>query len=91
MRGRPYPTQPVPWLGLRRVLWVRVTTGHAGAARAEVAGLTHRRPVVRAVPLSTAATLAAAGVPVVFGASPPRPIPPPRGRPDGRLSLPSRH
>ena len=63
MAGRPQHTQPaVPELGLQRVRWVRITMGASGP-RCRVAGIAHRRPVVRTVPLRTATALLAAGVP----------------------------
>jgi hypothetical protein len=52
----------VPELGLQRVRWVRITLEPSGP-RCQVAGMAHRRPVVRAVPLRTATALLAAGVP----------------------------
>lgn len=55
----------LPDLGLRRVSWVRVS--HDGPTpRCVVAGIRNRRPVVVPVPLSTAAALAAAGVPMLL-------------------------
>lgn len=50
--------------GLRRLGWVRVTLV-ADGARCEAIGTGHRRPVVRLIPLSTAAGLIASGVPAV--------------------------
>jgi hypothetical protein len=50
---------------MRKVAWVRVTTGPSGA-RAEAVGIRHRAPyVTTAIPLSLAARLAAEGVRVV--------------------------
>ena len=73
-------------LGMRRVSWVRVVLGADGEpVRAEVAGTGHRLPVLRPVPLATATSLAAAGVPTVV-----RKRPSPRAR-HGRLPLPSGH
>lgn len=53
-----------PELGLQRVNWVRIVLGPSGPS-CEVAGLAHRRPVRRAVPLRTATALLRAGVPGV--------------------------
>lgn len=53
-----------PGLGLRRVSYVRVRIGDAWV-RAEVVGVGHRWPRSVPVPLSVAARLAAAGVPIV--------------------------
>lgn len=51
--------------GLRRVGWVRVVL-HDGGGAGEVFGVGHRRPASRPVSLTTAAALAARGVPVVI-------------------------
>lgn len=51
-------------LGFRRVSWVRIVVGRSGV-RCEVAGVVHRRPVVRPVPLRSALALSLAGVPTV--------------------------
>ncbi|HVM01469.1 MAG TPA: hypothetical protein VM263_02270 [Acidimicrobiales bacterium] len=53
-----------PELGLQRVSWVRIVVG-PGRTTCEVAGMAHRRPVLRTVPLRTATALLAAGVPGV--------------------------
>ncbi|MDP9070905.1 MAG: hypothetical protein M3N68_06410 [Actinomycetota bacterium] len=45
--------------------WVRVTFGQ-GPPRCAVAGVSHRRPVLRAVTFHTATQLVASGVPVVI-------------------------
>ena len=45
--------------------WVRIVRDR-GSVRCEVAGIGHRLPVVRVVPVRTAAALAARGVPLVF-------------------------
>ena len=61
-----------PELGLQRVSWVRIVLGPQGPS-CEVAGLAHRRPVRRTVPLRTATALMRAGVPGVvrsMGAGP---------------------
>ena len=58
--------QAVPYLGLRRVYWVRVACGGDGPARCEVSGLGHRLPVTLPVPLATASALIASGVPAVI-------------------------
>lgn len=50
---------------MRRVTWVRIERSDDDT-RCEVAGIGHRVPVVRPVPLHTAAALVADGVPVVF-------------------------
>jgi hypothetical protein len=60
---------------MARVTWVRVSRGPEGT-RCHVAGVAHRRPVLRRVPLRTATALLAAGVPglvrstVLHGAEP---------------------
>ncbi len=51
-------------LGMRRVLWVRISISDAGV-RAEVAGISHRRPIVRPLPLPRANALIRAGCPYV--------------------------
>ena len=53
-----------PEVGLRRVSWVRIVFSD-GEPVCEVAGIGHRVPAIRRIPLSTAAALAAAGVPTV--------------------------
>lgn len=60
-QGRP---GPCPQLGLQRVSWVRIVVGPERTT-CEVAGMAHRRPVLRTVPLRTATALLAAGVPGV--------------------------
>ncbi|MGH9282160.1 MAG: hypothetical protein ACRD0S_04415 [Acidimicrobiales bacterium] len=63
MAGFPQGVRPdAPELGLQRVRWVRITMSPSGP-RCQVAGMAHRRPVVRSVPLRTATALLAAGVP----------------------------
>lgn len=52
----------MPELGLQRVRWVRILADQAGT-QCTVAGIAHRRPVVRSIPLRTATALLAAGVP----------------------------
>jgi hypothetical protein len=66
VRGSPQTTGQAscPELGLQRVSWVRIVLGPNGPS-CEVAGLGHRRPVRRAVPLRTATALLRAGVPGV--------------------------
>ncbi|MDP9386608.1 MAG: hypothetical protein M3Q48_01430 [Actinomycetota bacterium] len=54
----------LPQLGLRRVGWVRVVLD-ADGPRCQVVGTSFRLPVVRDVPVRTAAALLAAGVPGV--------------------------
>ncbi|MEA3078366.1 MAG: hypothetical protein QOF60_3274 [Actinomycetota bacterium] len=49
---------------MRRVAWVRVTTGPSGT-KSEVVGIRHRGTDVTRIPLRVAARLAADGVPVV--------------------------
>lgn len=61
-------TAAVHGVGLRRVRWVRMTMGKDGPAF-EVVGVGHRLPVVRRVPLRTAAALVASGVPFVVHGS----------------------
>jgi hypothetical protein len=58
------PTQPVAGLGLRRVRCI-VLHQRGEETTAEVLGIGHRYPRRVRVPLTTAARLAADGVPVV--------------------------
>ena len=51
-------------LGLRHVSWVRVVLTPSGPQCA-VAGIGHRLPTIRRVPLAAATALAAQGVPTV--------------------------
>ena len=76
MKGAPQARPTCPELGLQRVSWVSIVIGPAGP-RCEVAGVAHRRPVVRALPLRTAAALVAAGVPALVRSSRPPVAPPP--------------
>ena len=62
MEGRPQAARLLPALGLQRVNWVRILVQEQGT-RCQVAGIAHRRPVLRTVPLRTATALMAAGVP----------------------------
>ncbi|HEX2065060.1 MAG TPA: hypothetical protein VHE80_11635 [Acidimicrobiales bacterium] len=62
MEGFPHKA---PQLGLSRVCWVRIVLGDDGA-ECQVAGIAHRRPVVRSVSLATARSLVASGVPSVI-------------------------
>jgi hypothetical protein len=55
----------VPELGMRRVRFVRLSVTDAGV-RAEVAGIAHRFPIVRRVPLQWANTLIRSGCPYVI-------------------------
>ena len=69
MRGDPQTAPAVgptrcPELGLERVTWVRIVVG-PGGPQCVVAGVAHRRPVLRRIPARTAAALMAAGVPGV--------------------------
>jgi hypothetical protein len=67
-------------LGMRRVGWVRVLVRDDGEAVCHVMGTGHRLPTVRRVPLATALTLAAEGVPCVVRCEPrPTAISPPVG------------
>ena len=68
-----------PELGLQRVNWVRIVL-RPGGASCEVAGLAHRRPVLRTVPLRTATALLAAGVPGVVRSEGGAPVPVPETR-----------
>jgi len=47
---------------MRRVLWVRISVSAAGV-RAEVAGIAHRFPIIRPVPMRWADTLIRTGCP----------------------------
>lgn len=91
MAGRPEAAVPgttarVPDVGLRRVSWVRVVVG-ADGARCHVAGLLHRRPVVLAIPLSTATGLIDAGAPaVVVAKRAPEPVHPTAAPPAAQLA-----
>ena len=58
------PPAMVPELGMRRVRWVRISLSETGV-RAEVAGIAHRFPVIRRVPLRWANTLIRSGCPYV--------------------------
>ena len=58
-----------PYLGLRHLSWVRVVLTESGPV-CEVAGVGHRLPAVRRVPLATATALAARGVPTVVRGGP---------------------
>lgn len=62
MEGCPQAGRLLPALGLQRVNWVRILV-HDDGTRCQVAGIAHRRPVLRTVPLRTATALMAAGVP----------------------------
>jgi hypothetical protein len=56
----------VSGVGLRRVAWVQVMVDeHGEYTRAEAHGIGHRLPSTVPIPLSAAAALAAAGVPVL--------------------------
>ena len=68
------PSRSVAGLGMRRVGWVRVLVRDSGEAVCHVMGTGHRLPTVRRVPLATALTLAADGVPCVVR-SESRPVP----------------
>jgi hypothetical protein len=69
-----------PELGLQRVSWVRIVL-RPGGASCEVAGVGHRRPVLRTVPLRTATALLAAGVPGVVRSEGGAPALAPEARP----------
>ncbi|HVE47670.1 MAG TPA: hypothetical protein VNA57_13100 [Acidimicrobiales bacterium] len=58
------PAEMVPELGMRRVRWVRLSVSDTGV-KAEVAGIAHRFPIVRRVPLQWARTLIRSGCPYV--------------------------
>lgn len=55
---------------MRRVRWVRISVS-AGGVRAEVAGIAHRFPIIRPVPIHWANTLIRAGCPYVVRRDPP--------------------
>ena len=81
MAGSPQAAaRACPELGLQRVNWVRIVL-RSGGASCEVAGLAHRRPVLRTVPLGTATALLAAGVPGVVRSERGAPAPAPAARP----------
>ncbi len=58
---------------MRRVHWVRIVLDDHGGAVCHVEGTGHRLPTVRRVPLATALSLAAEGVPCVVRAASGRP------------------
>jgi hypothetical protein len=62
--GAGVPPAMVPQIGMRRVRWVRISVSDGGI-RAEVAGLAHRLPIIRPVPLHWANSLIRAGCPYV--------------------------
>jgi hypothetical protein len=64
------PAPVVPELGMRRVRWVRISVSAEGV-RAEVAGIAHRLPIIRPVPIHWAHTLIRAGCPYVVRRDPP--------------------
>ena len=49
---------------MRRVRWVRISVSDTGV-KAEVAGIAHRFPIIRRVPLQWANTLIRSGCPYV--------------------------
>ena len=67
--GAPVPREMVPELGMRRVRWVRISITDDGV-KADVAGIAHRFPIVRRVPLSWANTLIKSGCPYVIRRNP---------------------
>jgi hypothetical protein len=71
------PNRSCADLGMRRVGWVRVVLTDGGEAVCHVMGTGHRLPTVRRVPLATALTLAAEGVPCVVRGAVRRPPPAP--------------
>lgn len=68
------PSRFAAGLGMRRVGWVRVLVRDSGETVCHVMGTGHRLPTLRRVPLATALTLAAEGVPCVVR-SESRPVP----------------
>ncbi len=58
------PAALVPELGMRRVRFVRISVSDDGV-KAEVAGIAHRFPIVRRVPLNWANALIKSGCPYV--------------------------
>ncbi len=54
---------------MRRIRWVRIVLHDDGTAVCHVAGTGHRLPLVRRVPLATALSLSAEGVPCVVRAA----------------------
>lgn len=61
-----FRSSPGPSLGMRRVSWVRIVVSGDGTTTCALAGVGHRLPISRPVPLGTALELAAAGVPLVL-------------------------
>jgi len=58
-----------PQLGMRRVRWVRISVSDQGV-RAEVAGIAHRFPIIRPVPMQWARLLIRSGCPYVVRRDP---------------------
>ncbi|MDQ1500579.1 MAG: hypothetical protein QOI86_3919 [Actinomycetota bacterium] len=56
--------QASPWVGMRRVDWVRIAVSDS-ALTAEAVGVANRLPTVRPISLATAVSLTEAGVPTV--------------------------
>lgn len=54
----------VPEIGMRRVRFVKISVSNSGV-KAEVAGIAHRFPIIRQVPLRWANTLIRSGCPYV--------------------------
>ncbi|HEV7865232.1 MAG TPA: hypothetical protein VGR20_21230 [Acidimicrobiia bacterium] len=54
----------VPWVGMRRVDFVRIALSD-DSVTAEAVGVSNRLPAARPIPLSTALSLADAGIPAV--------------------------
>jgi hypothetical protein len=53
-----------PWLGMRRIDFVRIAVGDDGLT-AEAVGVAHRLPAIRPISLAHAVSLSEAGVPTV--------------------------
>ena len=56
--------QGAPWVGMRRVDWVRIAVSD-DTLTAEAVGVSNRLPTVRPISLATAVSLTEAGIPTV--------------------------
>jgi hypothetical protein len=59
-----------PWVGLRRVDFVRIAVGDDESLTAEAVGVRNRLPAVQAISLADALSLSEAGVPTVVRRKP---------------------
>ena len=56
--------QGAPWVGMRRVDWVRIAVSDDSLS-AEAVGVSNRLPTARPISLATAVSLSEAGIPTV--------------------------